>query len=192
MARVTLRSGEDDDDLAALFAKVAASAGGVPNLYKVLAHAPVLLRGWIDFAWSLRADARSDRGLRELAILRVAQLLDCEYVWRSHWKPALSAGMSEAKLRALARWSERSQFSEAERALLRLTDELCMDAQVGDATFAALRAAFDEQESVELVLTIAWYCCAARVASGLEVPLERAHERVPSLASMRTEPEGTA
>ena len=44
------------------------------NLYRALAHAPELLRAWINFAWALRGHETTERRLRELMILRTATL----------------------------------------------------------------------------------------------------------------------
>lgn len=181
-SRVRLWAAADGDErLAGVYAKVQGSVGAVPAMYQALANAPAMLVGWIDFAWSLRADATSGRALRELAILRVAQLTGSEYVWRSHWRLALKAGAAEPKLRALADWPDSELFDDSERSVLGLADELTATAAVGDETWAAVAAFLDDRQAVELVLTISWYCCVARVAAALAIPLEDHHARVPAL-----------
>jgi alkylhydroperoxidase family enzyme len=181
-SRVRLRAAaEGDERLAAVYAKVEASVGGVPTMYQALANSPAILAGWIDFAWSLRADATSGRALRELAILRVAQLTGSEYVWRSHWRLALKAGAAEPKLRALSDWPDSDLFDDAERSVLGLADELTAAAAAGDQTWAAVAASLDDRQAVELVMTISWYCCVARVAAALAIPPEDHHAGVPGL-----------
>lgn len=175
--RVPLR-GDDDPQVSEIFARVTKSAGAVPNLYRALAHAPVLLEGWIDYAWALRGKAESDRGLRELAILRVAQLTGSDYVWRSHFKAAQSGGVEDVKLDQLAAWTKDVSFTPAERALLQMTDELTTASAVADPTWAEFHSFFNDREAVELVLTVAWYACVARVNAGLDVPLDDAATRV--------------
>jgi 4-carboxymuconolactone decarboxylase len=185
-SRVALHADADGDEaLAAIYDRVRGTVRQVPKLYQALANAPVLLDGWITFAWSLRQDAESNRALRELAILRVAQLTHSDYVWRSHWRLALAAAVDAAKLDALDRWADSGLFTGTERAVLRMTDELIIDATVGDDTWAALSAAADDREIVELVMTAAWYSCVARIASGLAIPPEDSHARVPGLAGPR-------
>lgn len=179
--RVELRLDDSDARLAPIYERITESVGGIPNMYRALANAPGLLEGWLDFAWRLRSEPTSDRGLRELAILRVAILERSDYVWRSHWKLALRAGISEDKLRALPAWSSSRSFTDAERAVLALTDELVQSAAVADDTWAPFGSAFTDQEAVELVLTVAFYCCATRVAAGLGLPLEDSHLAVPSV-----------
>jgi 4-carboxymuconolactone decarboxylase len=185
MSRVPLRK-PDTDDVAAIYDRVQESAGAVPNLYQALAHSPKLLESWIDYAWSLREDAETARDIRELAILRVAQLSGVDYVWRSHWRPARHAGADETKLTELARWPESAAFSDAERAVLGLTDDLTGQAGVGDVAWQAAAEHFEAAQLVDLVLTISWYCCVARVVAALEVPLEAAHAKVPPIDEVDT------
>lgn len=162
----------DEPALAAIFANVSAATGRVPNLYRTLAHAPELLEAWIAFAWPLRQAAVSDRALRELVILRTAQLTSSDYEWRQHWRMALEVGVSEAKIAGLGQWPDNDTFTDAERAALRMTDELGATAGLSDSSWATLRSHFDERECLELVLTASFYSCVSRVLGGLAVPFE--------------------
>jgi len=53
------------------------------NLYRVLGHHANLLSAWIEFAYTLRRDCTTARTLRELMILRGAQLEGSETARRS-------------------------------------------------------------------------------------------------------------
>lgn len=181
-ARVRLRSSANGDpQLAEIYARVEQAVHSVPAMYQALANAPDILDAWIRLGWRLRSGTAADRGLRELAILRVAQLTGSEYVWRSHWGAAVGAGVGEAKVHALAGWQGSELFTDLERAVLALTDEVTESASAGDATWARVAEAIDDRQAVELVMTVAWYCCVARVAAGLAVPLDAQHEGVPGL-----------
>jgi 4-carboxymuconolactone decarboxylase len=135
----------------------------VPVLYRTLANAPKMLRGWIGFAWSLRADAETDRGLRELAIMRIAQLTGAPYEWEAHWQMAERFGMSREQLAGLKDWKSGELFSDEQRLILSLTDELTTALTVSDETWAALMAGYSPSDIVELVLTVAFYSCVSRV-----------------------------
>lgn len=187
LPRVRLReSAGGDEELALVYDQVSRAAGGVPRLYQALGAAPPLLRGWIDFAWALRADARSSRALRELAILRCAQLCGSEYIWRSHVRLALKVGVTEEQIAALARnqgaRGADDVLSPLEQAVLTLVGEL-VHGTVTDATWAGTASYLDERAMVELVLTISWYAHVARVVDALGVPLEDHHAGVPPLPS---------
>lgn len=180
--RVTPREKPGPDDrLAAVYQRVTENVGAIPSMYQVLGHAPEILEGWIGLGWRLRSRSTVDRGVLELAILRVAQLTGSDYVWRSHWPLAGKAGVADTKLRALSRWREDGVFDHAELSVLAVTDALVNDVTVGETDWAKVAALFDERQRVELVMTIAWYCCVARVARGLAVPLDPDHVRVPAL-----------
>ncbi|MDQ5848253.1 MAG: hypothetical protein M3544_04730, partial [Pseudomonadota bacterium] len=49
--------------------------GTPPNLYKALGNHPKLIAAWTEFSKTLRHDTRTPRALRELVILRGAQLV---------------------------------------------------------------------------------------------------------------------
>ena len=118
MARIPLLPDPPADPQAlALFERVRGYMGPdfhMPALYRVLGHAPALFEAWLDFAWPLRLKAKTPRKLRELMILRGAQVAGTGYEWAHHVPMALSAGVSDAQIDALAHWKESEHFSAQE------------------------------------------------------------------------------
>src|SRR6185295_16844877 len=94
--------------------------GTPPNLYHCLANHPRLVEAWSDFSKALRHDTRTPRALRELVILRGAQLMRSEYEWAQHLKMARSAGISDAQIGELASWKNSKLFDAREKAALLL------------------------------------------------------------------------
>ena len=141
------------------------------NLYRALAHAPRLLEAWIDFSWSLREQCQTPRELRELIILRTAQLTHSQYEWHQHRRMAAEAGVNEHQVAELAMWPTSPAFTDAERAALAFTDALA-DGDVPDEVNAALAEHFDEQARVELTLTASFYFGVPRLLNALRVPVE--------------------
>src|ERR1700710_437150 len=84
--------------------------GEPPNLYKGLGNHPALVAAWTEFSKTLRHDTRTPRALRELMILRGAQLMKSEYEWAQHLKMARKAGVREAQISALAQWRSSGEF----------------------------------------------------------------------------------
>src|SRR5262245_34338290 len=70
--------------------------GDLSNLYRIIGHNPTLLAGWIEFAYSLRRDCATPRTLRELMILRGAQICNSAYEWHQHKRMAHKAGVPPA------------------------------------------------------------------------------------------------
>lgn len=175
--------GEDttDETLNRVYERVRQAVHHVPNLYRTLGNAPNLLEAWIDFAWQLRHDAVTDRGTRELLIMRTAQLNGTDYEWRHHWSMAIESGVSEEQLGALDGWRDSPLFSDEQQAVLAMAEELAQTTKVSDTTWAALQKTFDDRQLVELVLTGAFYACVSRVLGGLQVPIEEGYDQIPSL-----------
>jgi AhpD family alkylhydroperoxidase len=159
----------DDPALAAVFDRFRSGGREVPVLYRVLANAPAMLQAWTAFAWPLREAAYTPRGLRELIIMRVAQLTEASYEWVAHAPMALRSGTTREQLAALRDWSESDLFDADQRLLLQVTDELTLRLEITEPTWAQLTAKFGPPEVVELVLTIAFYSCVSRTLRGLRV-----------------------
>ena len=157
--------------------RVAALGAHQVNLYRALAHAPDLLRAWMDFAWLLRGHTATSRRLRELMILRTALLHHSPYEWHQHRRMAAEAGVEGHKVAELTMWPTSPAFTEAERAALALTDAL-IEGDVPDEVNDALSEHFDPQARVELTLTAAFYCAVPRLLDALRVPVETASTSV--------------
>jgi 4-carboxymuconolactone decarboxylase len=173
---------EDDDRLLAVHKRVAEGMGHWPNLYATLANAPNLLDAWVEFAWALRALPESDRTLRELAIMRVAQLSASEYEWQAHWAMATECGVPAEKLTGLADWRTSGSYTDDERLVLDAVETLTETGELHADQRRGLVARFGAQQTVELVLTISFYSCVSRVLGGLGVPPDQREEEGPPLA----------
>ncbi len=162
---------EDSNDavLAPIFEVFTSSNRDVPDLYRALGNAPTLLKAWTDFAWPLRHEATTPRSLRELAILRVAQMTGADFEWKAHSAFALKNGVTQQQLDELDQWRTSTKFSDDERAVLAFTEQLTTNLAVDDETFAPLRERWNAAEIVELILTVSFYSCVSRVLNGLQI-----------------------
>jgi 4-carboxymuconolactone decarboxylase len=156
------------DDVAENVARLGAQQ---VNLYRSLAHAPGLLRAWIDFAWALRGHDSTERRLRELMILRTATLHHSPYEWHQHRRMAREAGATDYEVAELEMWRTSTTFSEADRAALALTDAI-VAGEVPPEVTAELMRHFDYGQRVELTVTAAFYSMVPRVLDALGVEIE--------------------
>ena len=145
--------------------------GDPPNLYRALANHPALAAAWTEFARAIRYESRNPRELRELMILRGAQVMGSEYEWAQHLKMARKAGVREAQIAALARWRDSGEFDAAEKAALELAEAVTR-ADVTDEVYAAVSKHFDHATYVELALTAAFYAMVGRMLDAMRVQLE--------------------
>jgi len=153
----------------------------VPNLYRTLGNAPALLQAWVDMAWPLRNQSTTPRGLRELIIMRVAQLTGARYEWIAHHHMAIESGNSPGAIAALKDWQNSNAFNAEERVLLAMTDEITNDLEVSDHTWNALAARYRPSDLIELVLTAAFYSCVSRTLRTLRLPVDASDPRLADL-----------
>jgi len=155
--------------------------GSPPNLYRALGNHAPLAAAWTEFARAIRYDSRSPRELRELMILRGAQVMRSEYEWAQHLKMARKCGVREAQIAALADWRGSKEFDEREKAALLLAEAVTRG-EVTDETYAAVSRHFDHAQFVELALVSAFYAMVARMLDAMRVQLEpEAREYSPKL-----------
>ncbi|HZX88440.1 MAG TPA: carboxymuconolactone decarboxylase family protein [Reyranella sp.] len=149
----------------------------MPDLYRVLGHAPAMFEAWLDFAWPLRQRAKTPRKLRELMILRGAQMYGTTYEWAHHLPMALAAGVSELQIDSLANWKQSTHFDAQERAALELAEEVTRGPGASKQAIERLRLeGFEEEALVELVLTASFYVCVGRLLHSFEIQPEPGYE----------------
>src|SRR6059058_5160826 len=135
MARVTLLDDETNPELADLIGTLRAGRrGNLINVYRLLLHSPALAESWFEHSNAVRWKTELDGRLRELVIVRIAQVSGVDYIVRQH-VPALTTpeGISEADCAALSHWRLAANFNERERAALALADVMTRDIEVPDA-----------------------------------------------------------
>jgi alkylhydroperoxidase family enzyme len=145
--------------------------GTPPNLYRCLGNHPKLVAAWTEFSKTLRYDTRTPRALRELVILRGAQLMRSEYEWAQHVGMARKAGVREAQIARLNSWSSSGEFDAKERAALALAEAVTLG-KVSDQVQAEALQHFDMHDYVELCIVAAFYAMVGRMLDAMGVPLE--------------------
>jgi alkylhydroperoxidase family enzyme len=145
--------------------------GAPPNLYRALANHPALVAAWTEFSRMLRYDTRTPRALRELVILRGAQLMRSEYEWAQHLPMARKSGVREAQILALADWRTSREFDEREKAALELAEAVTAG-RVSDEAHARVTRYFDQHDYVELAAVAAFYAMVGRMLDAMGVPLD--------------------
>jgi 4-carboxymuconolactone decarboxylase len=146
--------------------------GAVGNIFRIAAHSPLLLRRMLHFSDGLRNRTRLDPRLRELAIMTVGRLTDCEYEYVHHQALAQRVGVRPDQVERLAAWETDPAFSEQEKAVIRYATEVTQQVRVSDTTFNALRPFLDDEQIVELTLNIGFYNMVVRFLLPMQVDLE--------------------
>lgn len=152
-----------------LSARIVAERGQMLHIYRMLLHSPNVAEGWLAMMTAIRQRCTLAGDLRELIIMRIAQLNGAAYEAEQHRAYALREGVSEAQLSELEAWEKSALFGPRERAVLAYTDAMTRDVRVPDPIFAAVREQFDRQGLIELTATVASYNMVSRFLVALEI-----------------------
>ena len=156
-------------ELQPLVQRIKAERGSVLHLYQMLLHSPALTEGWLGFMSAVRQQLDLPGALRELVIMRVAQLNGAPYEAQQHEPIALKEGVTQAQLAALPQWAESDAFDALQRAVLQLCDTMTQEVQVPRATLQAVQQHLGNQQTVELVATVASYNMVSRFLEALHI-----------------------
>ena len=166
---------------------------GMPplRLFRTIAHNPRVLE-------KIRASNLLDRGSldrrdREIVILRTTARCGCEYEWGVHVAFfAAKVGLGAAEIAATVhRGPDYAGWSERERALISLADELHDTSAVSDALWSELRRHFRDDQLVELVVLAGFYHTISFIVNGLGVEREPDAPQFPAaqpIGSRRSRP----
>ena len=130
---------------------------GDATFFEVFANHPALY-GWYrdGFYGQLFERGEAPRRLKELARYRLSTLHGCRFCNQGNRADALAAGCTEEQLERIDRRDD-GPFSEAERAVLWLAEEIALtapDGALSPALFERLRAHFTPGQILELGMTM--------------------------------------
>ncbi len=93
---------------------------------------------------------------KELIKIRASQINGCAYCIAMHTREAREAGETDKRMHALTAWHEAPYFTEEERAILALTEEVTRisDHQVSDRVYNEAARLFDESYLSQLIMAI--------------------------------------
>ena len=152
-----LADDEADGTAAELLERTKDSDGYALNIFRTLANHPDLARRWMVFANHVLGKSTLPARERELAILRIGWLCRSGYEWGQHVLIARRESVTEDEIRLIQSGPEAGGWSDADRAILRATDDLHRDAHVSDAVWADLCDHLSEQQRMDLVFTVGQY-----------------------------------
>lgn len=164
---------DPDPDLRARLAKAPTDADGRPlNLFGTLAHRPRLLSLVNALGGRLMFDSVLPDRRRELVVLRTAGLTGCAYELAAHRALGRTAGLDAGEVEAAVDPTLPWAWGAADAALLRVVDEVCAGADVGDAAWLELELVLDEAGCVELLVLVGFYRLLAGVLNGARVAVD--------------------
>ena len=133
-------------------------------------HSPGLMMGYGTLEMAAARAHRVDARTKELAVLKAATIVHCEFCIDIGSSVARRAGISDEQLLALHRHRDSGLFSEPEVLVLDLAAAMTRTpVEVPDELYDALREHFDEAQLVELANIIALENLRSRFNAALDI-----------------------
>jgi len=170
---------DHDSELAEILAKTVVRNGEPINLFLILAHHPELLKRWNALGRALLA-GELPRRLREIVILRTAWQVGGSYPFSEHIRNAAAEGLSSDQIAVLTKRTAAGTWSDAERDLIEITDELCAGNDIADATWSRISGQWTDKELVEIVILVGYYRLVGMFTRALRIPVEEDVESWPT------------
>ena len=149
--------------------RIVAERGAVLHLYQMLLHSPPIASGWLNYLTAIRQQSTLPGGLRELVIMRIAELNGAPYEAEQHAPIALREGITQTQLDDLDNWQQSKNYDATQRAVLAYTDAMTKEIHVSPEVFAAVKAVLTERLLVELTATVGAYNMVSRFLEALQI-----------------------
>ena len=142
------------------------------NILRTFAQNPRLASVWQPFAgYVLRGSTLPARD-REILILRIGWLNQSRYEFTQHVRVAKSAGLTDAEIARVQRGPGAAGWSSFERALIEAADQLHGNASIEERVWKELRARYNDQQMMDVVVTLGQYNLVSWYLNAIGVPLE--------------------
>ncbi|MEJ5993613.1 carboxymuconolactone decarboxylase family protein [Pedobacter sp. Du54] len=105
---------------------------------------------------SFLATSKLSKTHKELIKIRASQINGCAFCINMHTKDARAHGETEQRIYLLNAWRETELFTEEERVVLAMTEEITLIAKGGlsDETYKKAQAVFDDQYIAQVIIMI--------------------------------------
>lgn len=142
------------------------------SLVDVLGQHRWLFLAWAPSAFILMAFGKISRRDKEVVILRVGHLRNCEYELQQHRRLARSRGIDHATQAKIFEGPDAEGLTDRERVLITATDEFVMTRSMSNETWAWLSKHYDRKRIIEFCMLTAQYDGLAATITTLQVPLD--------------------
>jgi alkylhydroperoxidase family enzyme len=142
------------------------------NVFRAMLHNPKAAGAVANLLTTLLFRNTLDARLRELVILRTGWRCASEYEFCQHVQVAKRLKMSEEEILGVRNPAACRAYSELDRAVIAMTDELIDGSRVSPATWAILEKALSPGDLVELLLAAGNWRMFAIFLNSAGVPLD--------------------
>ena len=166
--------GTEAEGATAVYTKLEAQFGMVPNLLKALGHSGPATQAMGAILDTYFHQLSLDPRIREIAYLTVSRSNQCAYCIGHHTMFAKQAGMTDEEIALLGEAGiSSSNFSEGEQAVIRFALETTKNVVAEDAPIEALKEIFSSAHVAEIAFVVATANFIQRIGKNFGVELEQ-------------------
>ncbi|MFO7615824.1 MAG: carboxymuconolactone decarboxylase family protein [Bacteroidales bacterium] len=151
------------------------------NVFGTMIHSPQVPGPFLDYWVTSKLVMGLTGREQELVILRMGFHYKSNYVWKHHVPPAKEYGVTDAEIEAVKTPELPPVFSDRERALLMLTDEMVDHRTIRDEAWSKWSPALTESEMIELVFLVSQYVFFGLFNNAFQIQVEEPLAEIPGL-----------
>lgn len=152
----------------AAFDSIMASRGAVHGPFEMFLHSPDMAQRVAHVGALVRFEGSLDMRVRVLAAMTVGRELDVIYIWGAQTSSARKQGVPESTIDAIRGKHSRGLPPE-DAQIVDFTRALLHTHRIDDATAAAMRARFGDDEFIQLTGAIGYYALLAMTMNACEL-----------------------
>ena len=142
-------------------------------MFKTLVNNPPAFAAFMPWGrYVLGPDSTLGARERELVVLRIGWLCRSGYEWTQHVRVGARCGLTPEEMERIKAGPADPAWSERDAALLQAADDLHTDQFIGDATWALLKAHYDDRACTDVVFTAGQYTQVCMMLNTFGVPLD--------------------
>lgn len=131
--------------------------GRIMNVFTTLARNAKMAEKYFSFTRYILFESSIPFREREILILRIGWLCRSEYEFGQHTRVAKRAGLTDDEILRITSGPDDPAWDPFEAALLTAVDELYTDAFITDDTWNTLAKRYNENQLIDLIMTIGQY-----------------------------------
>ncbi|MCA1778705.1 MAG: hypothetical protein LC637_04785 [Xanthomonadaceae bacterium] len=173
MTAVALVENPTNEDVRNAYKLAEKHFGHVPNLVKALGSNPAMCKTLTEFVVLFLDEGKVSWKFKELVILKTLRSIKSFFSYSAHEALAIELGNSVSKVGSVANslWQLNPEYTDGERAVFELVDQVALDANaVGDEIWDKLRAHWSSAQLVELDALITTFILIGRLGDTLGIP----------------------
>jgi alkylhydroperoxidase family enzyme len=139
----------------------------------MVAHSPAIALALLRTTQAQFTSLEVSERDREIVILTVATLTECEYEWTKHVAMSEAVGVSPAARESIrSRHFGADTLTRRDRLIITFVKDVIATPRVTDRVFAEVREAYTPRQIVELIRLVGFYWAFARFCTTLDVELD--------------------